>query len=176
MNNLDPSRLLSPRQRLPQQFDRAVDSIVTPPAGGGGAAAPGPFQIVDASAAGPPPTAAIGVTFGLLQQPQWGTFIDVTLGGTSLALGPTLSFGSAGTYFIYLDVNLSGTPAAIVSNTAGTVPSDDPTIPETYLLLGIVTVAVSGAGLKVTKIQQAVTGALIVQLCPASSVFFWSAL
>jgi hypothetical protein len=153
-----------------------VDRIPDPPGGSGGSAAIAPFQITDASTGGVTPAANIQVAFGLLQQPQAGTYIDVTLGGVSLSLAPTLNFSAAGTYLVYLDVNLSGTPSAIVANTTGSVPVDDPTTLETFLLLGIVTVAVAGAGLKVSSIQQAVTGAIVLMFCYASNIFSWSSL
>lgn len=158
---------------VPRQFDRQVDRLPDPPGGAGGAAALTPFQISNQSTAGGTPAANIGVSYGLLYQPQLGSNIDVTLGGTSLTLGPTLNFTSAGTYFIYLEVDLSGNTASVQSTT-GTVPSDDFGSYLTYLILGVVTVETSGSGLAVTQIQQAITSSVVVTLCMGSSTFFWS--
>jgi hypothetical protein len=158
--------------KLADTFNRGLD-IVEPTEDAGGTASPTPFQITNQSTGGATPAAYIGVNYGLLYQPQLGTNIDVTLDGTSLTLAPTHNFTSAGTYAIYLEVDLSGNTASI-QTTTGTVPSDDPSSYLTYLILGIVTVATSGSGLTVTQIQQAITSSLVVTLCSGSSTFFWS--
>lgn len=169
--------LVSRNQEVPTTFDRQVDVVDQPLIPGGGGATPGPFAIVDASTGGSTPAANIQVTYGVLYPPTLGTNIDVTLGGVSLTLAPTLNFSGAGTYFVYLAVDLTpGSPSATIQSTTGSVPVDDPTSNLTYMILGVVTVVVSGSGLKVSTIQQAITSSLIVVQCALSTVFFWNAL
>ena len=171
MEDFDSS-LLPKSGYLPTQWDRQVDEFDSPGISAGGASLP--FQIVDASTGGGTPAANIKVLFGTFYSPTLGTTIDVTLGGTSLTLGPTLNFGGAGTYKVYLDTDLS--TFCTVQSTTGAVPSDNSVTPETYMLLGVVTVVTSGSGLAVGTIQQGVTGAFSAVLCSNALNFMWSTL
>ena len=169
---IEAHRLVAPGAILPIQFDRQTDKIITPLPTAAGSSAVGPFSIIDASTGGGSPAAKIQVAYGVFMSPSLGTNIDVTMGGTPLGSGPTLTLGSAGTYKIYLSTDLSSSCA--VNSTTGAVPSDAPGTPATYLILGLVTVVAVTGGFKVSQIQQAVNTSLSAVLCTATNNFMWS--
>lgn len=170
----DISRLIADGSILALQGDRQVDIFDSPAIPAGGSASPTPFQIVDVSTGGITPAAAIQVLYGMLYSPTLGTSIDVTLGGVSLTLAPSLPLGGVDTYYIYLDTDLMS--VATVQNSTTPPPTDDPSTPETYCLLGVVTVVTSGTGTKVGTIMQAITSSLSAVICSDDLTFCWSTL
>ncbi len=115
-----------------------------------------PLQMVDASTGG---TAQVTINYGTVNA------LTPTVSGTPIATpGPFVTFGSAGTWRVYLDdvPNSSCTVGSII----GAQPADTAT--HGFTTLGEVDVASGGGGLIVTAIRNAKISSLNHVVCGAS--------